>query len=548
MRRRLVLLLLAFAALMAASPAAALTKAQADAAALRVTAPLAAPGATVLFGLPHAVRATQSVAVAIGKRQGFLPGPKLRAAGRAVWVYWLDLAYGAKFEHPGRIVLVDDATGTVSRPRATLWYPLVDGFRPPYLRTPKAYADTRWQVWSNIGGKRRAVSAAPTGGRVVPSVLLNQIPAGSFSHDCLLMYGPYNDPMFSEDFYGMDSFAESVGLRVYYATSSRRAPLADPPGRTDVPDGDAFERNVDYLATLGGCKDILLYLDGHGTRRNAISVSAGDNAWVFPATLQLVMRQHPDVTFKVKIDSCFAGRFLGVEALRSQPNLLVLEASSSATETSYSMLTPRLMKKADGTPVTRTVADPGRGEFTHRNLVGMTSFAESQAEVQAAKASGGSLLARMLARAFVLGAGSDGGELTGRTHPELYTNIPTVTMTISAVASHTHPQPNPGYSYFLRQGVEQGRREPRREPHRAARLHGLADRDASCGNGAEGAHLQLPDPVVRRLPRRRQRDPRGPERNTARADVHRSVELDACRAVRVSAAVGPRLRALRPSC
>jgi len=98
--------------------------------------------------------------------------------------------------------------------------------------------------------------------------------------------------------------------------------------------------------------------------------------------------------------------------------------------------------------VTRAVADPGRGEFTHRNLVGMTSFAESQAEVQAARASGGSLLARMLARAFVLGAGSDGGELTGRTHPELYTNIPTVTMTISAVASHTHPQPNPGYSYF----------------------------------------------------------------------------------------------------
>ncbi len=387
------------------------------------------------------------VAVASGKRQGLQPGPKLRAAGRAVWVYWLDLAYGARFEHPGRILLVDDKSGAASRSRATLWYPLVDGRRPAYLRTPRAYAQKQWHVWSNVGGARRVASAVPRAAHV-PSVRLNEIPEGSLSSDCLLMYGAYNDPFFSDDFVGMEQFADSVGLRSYYATTTRAAPLADVPGRRDVPTGESLTRNVDYLAKLGGCKDILLYLDGHGSRAGPVSVAAGDSAWVFVETLQIILRAHPEITFKVKIDSCFAARFLESGVLRSMPNLLVLEASSSAAEPSYSTLGAESLRKADGTPVTRAVANPNRGEFTHRNLVGLTSFAESKTEVQAARAAGGSLLARMLARAFALGAGSDGAQLAGLTHPVLYTNLTSSTTTISALPSHTHPQPNPGYSYL----------------------------------------------------------------------------------------------------
>lgn len=446
MSRRLALLLVAVAALVGAGPAAALTKAQADAAALRVLKPLAKPGTTVLFGLPRAVGATHSVAVASGKRQGVLPGPKLRAAGRAVWVYWLDLAYGAKFEHPGQIVLVDDANGVVSRPRTTLWYPLVDGRRPAYLRSLATYAARRWQVWSNIGGKRRVAAAAPA--ERVPSVLLNAIPPASFSGDCLLMYGPWADRMFSEDFTGMENLAESIGLRWYYATSTRSAPLADFPASKDVPDGDAFSRNIDYLTRLGGCKDIMLYLNGHGTRAGlSASVSGGDSAWIFPATLSLVMREHPKVTFKVKIDSCFAGRFLADDGLMSRPNLLIIETSSNATEPSYFMLQPAMMHKADATPVTRAVADPGRSEFTHRNIVGMQTFAESASDVQAAQAEGGSLLARMLGQAFFLGETSDGAEITGRTHPKVVTNFaPLGPLTLQAMPSHTHPEPNFGHS------------------------------------------------------------------------------------------------------
>jgi hypothetical protein len=239
-RRDLVVVLVLLAAFVAASPADALTKSQADAAALRVLKPLAVRGTTVLFGLPQAVRATQSVAVASGKRQGVLPGPKLRAARRAVWVYWLDQAYGAKFEHPGQIVLVDDATGVASRPRRTLWYPLIEGRRTAYLRSPATYAARRWQVWSNIGGKRRVAAAAPA--ERVPSVLLNAIPPGSFSGDCLLMYGPWADRMFSENFTGMETLAESIGLRWYYATSTRDAPLADFPALHAAAGDDAQGR------------------------------------------------------------------------------------------------------------------------------------------------------------------------------------------------------------------------------------------------------------------------------------------------------------------
>lgn len=75
MRRGLAVGLVVLTALVAAGPADALTKSQADAAALRVLKPLAVRGTTVLFGLPQAVGSTQSVAVASAKRQRLEPEP-----------------------------------------------------------------------------------------------------------------------------------------------------------------------------------------------------------------------------------------------------------------------------------------------------------------------------------------------------------------------------------------------------------------------------------------------------------------------------------------
>jgi hypothetical protein len=129
-----------------------------------------------------------------------------------------------------------------------------------------------------------------------------------------------------------------------------------------------------------------------------------------------------------------------------------VEASSAADESSYGSLPDDMV---DRLGIKREVATRGEGEFTHSNVVGLERIVESAAEVNRAQQLGGSLLAQLLARAFAAGQTSDAARQLGWTHPVLWTNpAPATTPApaptgISATdqASHTHPSPNPGYSY-----------------------------------------------------------------------------------------------------
>ncbi len=451
MRRLLVATVVVLAAATFAGPAGALTKKQADAIALRVLHPTKGRVPSALFGLPKPVEANQSVAAASERRLGLEAGPKLRAAGRRVWVYWLDLALGAKFEHPGRILLVDDRTGATGRPVATRWYPLIDGRRPAYLRSPAAYLSRRYHVWESFRTTRKKSSARHT------SSAGTRLPRGAMKDDCLLMFGAYNDPLMANDFRQMDRFAGRVGMRSWYTSPglvpvrSRPGPDADPPGGQDL------QTNVDTLVDTLECKDILIYVSGHGAGRAGGTVPAvfsGDLTALAPFRLEETFAKHPDITFKLKIDSCFAARFLDDTKLKEHKNLLVVEASSSAEEPSYGSLRDDLLEPFH---VTREVATRGEGEFTHSNVVGLERIVESAAEVKRAQLLGGSLLAQLLARAFDAGQTSDAARQLGWTHPVLWTNpspstappLPPPPTGVAATeqASHTHPSPNPGYSY-----------------------------------------------------------------------------------------------------
>lgn len=260
------------------------------------------------------------------------------------------------------------------------------------------------------------------------------------------MAGLFADPMFRPDFAGLESFARSVGLRTFYAGARARPyssrPLADRSGAN----GDDLERNVDWLADRERCKDIFIFLDGHGSRTGGGSVTTGEDKWVFPANLSIILGAHPNVTFKVKIDACFSGKFLDpAHGLKERANLLVLEVSSSASEASYSSLDGMEITGPDGNPVVSETPNGGRGEFTNGNIAGMRTFTSSLGEVSAAQEAGGSLLVRMIARSFVRGARSDRARQAGWTHPQIYENFrdttppPAPPATVTATVSHTHP-------------------------------------------------------------------------------------------------------------
>lgn len=160
---------------------------------------------------------------------------------------------------------------------------------------------------------------------------------------------------------------------------------------------------------------------GSSTATTSSNVTATDIAEI--------VKDHPRTTFKVKIDACYSGRFIERLPKDKNPNLLILETSSSATETS--MFHNKAYRHPDGTTRINLTNNPGniraadgRSEFTNGNLSGMEKFVASQAEVAQAQQAGGSLLARMMERAFVLGRDDDFAATIGLTHPQIQTNFP----------------------------------------------------------------------------------------------------------------------------
>jgi hypothetical protein len=129
-----------------------------------------------------------------------------------------------------------------------------------------------------------------------------------------------------------------------------------------------------------GCKDVFLYLSGHGqpgAGKNKTGVASGkpvlttalkggpaavitgrlgivsgdgtpdallDGDKVTPDDLEAILDAHPTIEFKIKIDSCFSGRFS--EPLKRHRNLRVLELSTAANEVGYQFQGP--IARAEG--------------------------------------------------------------------------------------------------------------------------------------------------------------------------------------------------------
>ncbi len=429
MRTWLTLAAALIAALALAGGADAITRAQANAIALKTLKPQALKGPTILFGLPKALPARAVVVEAGSPKITAVPFiPKGAATGKAAWLFWLDQAAYAHFQHPSRLLLIDDGTGKVLRNRALSFYPLVDGKRPAYLSSWKVYGSATYHVFSNLP---KGVAAARTGAVPLSPASRRAVPANAFKDDCLISIGLRDDPLFSGDFGGgIVGWAQSVGLRAF-------KPPNGPAGR---PAGGAQLRSgVRDIVTSKRCKDVFIFMSGHGyDARSTPAIQTGAVAgapWigVTAGDVRAILRDHPTVTFKVKINGCYSGRF--VDPLKGEPNLLTLETAANGSEYSWGAL-PRRFLHPDG----RTIEvpeheNPGRSEFVNGNVAGLAAFFASAAEVAQAQDQGGSLLARALDRAFDLGAGSDGARGAGLTHPQRVNNLDFV---VTALIGYRH--------------------------------------------------------------------------------------------------------------
>jgi hypothetical protein len=397
-----------------------ISREQANAIALRLLKPQADRGEVILFGLPAPLRAGTLVAPADPPRGDPTGRARVRGLrlGGPAWLYWLDRDPYARFSHESEYLLVDDRTGRALRRARIDWYPTVDGKDPAFL-SEAGYEARRHRVYTRAAPLRSPSS-------VTAPLRASALPAGAFANDCLLMVGDYFDSAMKNDFPAVERWAKSVGLRTYYTTPG--GPKGAPAGPAS--DAAALRASVKELVEKNRCLDILIYMSGHGVKPGAgpPTVMTGKSIRPLPAApfvevggvgidaseLEDIVGAFPTTTFKVKIDSCFSGRFVEELTEKGKPrreNLLILEVSSGANQTSLSRGARR-----------RTPYPERMGTFTRQNLVGLQTWAAADDEIASSAALGGSLLAHALERAFALGASANAAISRGK-KPLIATNF-----------------------------------------------------------------------------------------------------------------------------
>jgi hypothetical protein len=401
---------------------------------LRALTPASQAGAVRVFGLERPLAAGQTVfpaVVGVAHALSDSPARKGRAPGVLVaerplrepaWLFWEDLAYGARFEHPSVLLLIGARSGRILRREAYDWWPLIDGREPPFMGA--GYASSRYLIFpagikaaaaangaSNSSASPLA-SSLPAAGVFMPTAppraraAADPLPPDAFKGECLIVIGLYHDPQFTQDFVGIKAAAEAFqahGLKGPYA------PQTVTNGHiVEEPNGADLQKTVTAAITHQDCTDIMIYIDGHGYAApgskypdgkavKPVDASphaqvivghkytpAGHNAageQLYRATprtldsgdLKAILRAHPTTGFKFKIDACFSGRFVDELPREQYPNMLVLETASSDKEYSYSYLPEAWVKDgvsvdegtAGATHYTSTTNNPGNSNAQH---------------------------------------------------------------------------------------------------------------------------------------------------------------------------------------
>ena len=350
--------------------AAALTRRQADAIALRALKPSRLHRELILFGLPRALRAHADVIEAgpnaaglrhaTTRHRGLDTTTISRVAGgpipRSAWLYWEDLAPDGEFMHPSVLLLIDDRSGHILRRAPMAWYPLIDGKPPSFLSSATAYASPKYHVYSRWATLRKARAAHAAVSRAArPLGIPRALTAPpNLSKDCMVTIGDRVESLFVGDFQLMTLIAGELHLKKYDAAT--------------VSDLDV---KIDQ-ARRAGCKDVLIVISGHGYPATGTKFHATDHAgndYVVPTSdhaqvaiknvfskdakgndvvsqstidavdLRRLMNDYRQLglTFKLVVSACFSGRW---RELGDVSNLRFIGTSSRNDQFSWAYAVP----------------------------------------------------------------------------------------------------------------------------------------------------------------------------------------------------------------
>lgn len=450
----------ALLAVVAAPPADARTARQALERAERALRIDRERGPTALFGLPRPLAAGHSVGPALPETpvRGKRATARQQVLHRRTWFFWEDLAYGARFQHPSRIVLVDDRTGKVTT-RRTKWWPLIDGRDAPWIG--RKYGRATYRRYLDADGRRvlkAATAASARRLRAAASPRTSALPAGALAGDCIVTIGLRYDSQFAGDFKLLDTVAGVLGVKVY--------PV--PPNKNGGdPGGEELRAFVQQLANdpARDCRDIVIYIDGHGAYKDTSSGLFGyftdkvglgatnvgianrkevaapkaegkpavkpEGAYVFDGDLAQIARVNPNTEFKFIVDACFAASMAAKVANPKDldfKNVALIVVSSTKTEVSYSPLV------GSSSP------------FSGGLFGAIREVAESPEQAQAVAKQPGSTMVNLIKAGY--GEAGNWTSTLGLTHPSLVT--PHAPLLPAGTAPPPPPPPPPNQPPVIR--------------------------------------------------------------------------------------------------
>jgi hypothetical protein len=393
----LVVLAALATALALSDPAHAINRKQADQIAMKKLKTESKPD-VILFRDARQLRPRDTVAFATRKRvpasrKGF---PRI---GKRAWLYWQDLAPQAGFEHASEMLLINARNGRVMMRKKLLYWPIVNGKAPAYLRSPKAYSRNKYRVFEKLKfPPPTALAQATSTGHALsqPDTPIRssgesarRLSAGfdlaeAFQREgtCLYLLGEaHTTPVanMNNDLQAVADLAREIGWPAFFATGPKFAPKGASgrfarPNRALMSDGtpEALIKDIKHLRDQKKCRDLVIFAAGHGSETSTeaqVSMTAsnagGKTPHLTPSTIKKVVKAFPKMTFKLKILSCYSRRFeseLKNKKGRMASNILVVETSAGAHQESH--------------------RDEGKKifEFTRANIEGIRGYAKAVME------------------------------------------------------------------------------------------------------------------------------------------------------------------------
>jgi hypothetical protein len=465
--KRAVMVAVIAACLVPAS-ADAISRKHAGAVALRSLRPQVWPGPTAVYGLQKPVGVGHVVAAWSLSPKRRMPVVRLR---RRAWLFWEDLGYGANLSHPSFVLLIDDRTGKLLWLKSLDMYPLLDGRAPAFVSST-GYGPARLTIYARYfeptgtrgatnGGARDAVAHAAQGS--------GPITKDDLKNECLVTIGD-RGPKAPGNGLGDQALADNLRAMDAWAESVKMTHLDSPSNASDL------KLTVYRAVATRNCKDVLIYISGHGVAPTPAEVTAASKKlhigpWGVtaqggaplpggPAGIQIQsqagdlfqpprqtlltpaevtdaiktinaggsvttdkgatieVKAMPNVGFKLKIDSCWSGRFAAeiakdfkVDPSKPDPKspIRMIEFASSAWEPSFKHL-PKAYKPGTTTLVDNPTDNPRAiSEFTNANIHGLDKWMANPVK--------GRDLASGLQQAFNDGADQDWARTLGLTHP-----------------------------------------------------------------------------------------------------------------------------------